>query len=201
MLNMLGATMQPGDKIQKSSAGRTALAGRSLDLPAPLRTLLLMVYGDKTAAEYSQLASQLPVGREGLARLAEMGLIEVVVAEGAVSPKAAVAAGATAPALSPAPIFARGAAPLSAPMADVSILQATHTVDEAALQKLLYPEFVRAVAELGLRSVLLLLKVERAMSAKDLLALRERVESTIAKSKGEPASLEFSQRVNFLLSQ
>ena len=66
---------------------------------------------------------------------------------------------------------------------------------------LLYPEFVRAVAELGLRSVLLLLKVERAMSAKDLLALRERVESTIAKSKGEPASLEFSQRVNFLLSQ
>ena len=178
--------MQPGDKIQKSAAGRTALADRSVDLPAPLRTLLLMVYGDKTASEYSQLASQLPVGRDGLARLAELGLIEVVVA------------GASAPS---SPIFARGAAPLSAPMADVSTLQATHTIDEAELQKLLYPEFVRAVSNLGLRGVLLVLKVERAMSAKELLALREPVEAAIARSKGEPARQEFAQRVNFLLSQ
>ena len=198
---MLSITMQPGDKIQKSVAGRTALAGRSVDLPAPLRTLLLMVYGDKTAAEYSQVASQLPAGRDGLARLAEMGFIEVVVAEGAASAKAVVDAGAAAPALSPSPIFTRGAAPLPALMADTSILQATHTDGEAALQKLLYPEFVRAVSDLGLRSVLLLLKVERAMSAKDLLALREQVESAIAKSKGEPARQEFSQRVSFLLSQ
>ena len=181
--------MQPGDKIQKSDAGRTALADRSADLPAPLRTLLLMVYGDKTAAEYSQLASQLPVGRDGLTKLAEMGLVEVVVA------------GASAPTLRTSPIFARGAAPLSAPMADVSTLQATHTLDEAALQKLLYPEFVRAVSNLGLRGVLLVLKVERAMSAKELLALREPVEAAIARSKGEPARQEFVQRVNFLLSQ
>ena len=181
--------MQPGDKIQKSAAGRTALADRSVDLPAPLRTLLLMVYGDKTASEYSQLASQLPVGRDGLARLAELGLIEVVVA------------GASASPLPSLPLFARGAAPLSAPMADVSTLQATHTIDEAELQKLLYPEFVRAVSNLGLRGVLLVLKVERAMSAKELLALREPVEAAIARSKGEPARQEFAQRVNFLLSQ
>ena len=182
-------TMQPGDKVQKSAAGRTALAGRSVDLPGPLRTLLLLVYGDKTAAEYSQMASQLPVGRDGLTRLVEMGFIEVV------------DAGAPAPSVSSSPIFARGEQPLPAPMADVSAFQATHTVDEAALQKVLYPEFVRAVSDLGLRSVLLLLKVERAMSAQELLALREKVESAIAKSKGEPARQEFSQRLNFLLSQ
>ena len=181
--------MQPGDKIQKSAAGRTALAGRSVDLPGPLRTLLLMVYGDKTAAEFSQLASQLPAGRDGLTRLAEMGFIEVVVAA------------APAPALPPAPIFARDAAPLSAPMNELSAPQATHTVDEAALQKLLYPEFVRAASSLGLRGALLVLKVERAMSAKELLAMREQVESAIAKSKGEPTRREFSQRLNFLLSQ
>ncbi len=200
--------MQPGDHIRKSALGRAALAGRSGELTAPLRTLLLMVYGDKTAAEYSQLASQLPVGRDGLARLAELGLIEVVVADGSVTaqlPPAAAASTATAspaaPVAAPSAAFTRGATPLSAPMADVVELKATHTVDEAAQQKLLYPEFVRAVSELGLRSVLLLLKVERAMSAKELLALREQVESAIAKSKGEQARKEFSQRVSFLLSQ
>lgn len=193
--------MQPGDKIQKSAAGRAALAGRSVDLSAPLRTLLLMVYGDKTAASYSQLASQLPVGRDGLARLAEMGLVEVVVAEGSIASKPVVASDAPTPVASSSPVFVRGAMPLSAPMADVTALQSTHTADEASLQKLLYPEFVRAVSDLGLRSVMLLLKVERAMSAKELLALREQVESAIAKSKGEPVRLEFSQRVNFLLAQ
>ena len=134
------------------------------------------------------MASQLPVGRDGLARLVEMGFIEVV------------DAAPTAPAVSTSMVFAHGAAPLPAPIADVSP-QATHTTDEAELQKLLYPEFVRAVSNLGLRGVLLVLKVERAMSAQELLALREKVESAIAKSKGEPARQEFSQRVNFLLSQ
>lgn len=180
--------MPPGDHIRKSALGRTALAGRAVELTAPLRTLLLMIYGDKTAAEYSQLASQLPVGRDGLARLAELGLVEVVVADGTAATKPVIAAAAPE-------------APLMAPMADVVALQASHTLDEAAQQKLLYPEFVRAVSGLGLRNVLLLLKVERAMSAKDLLALREQVESAIAKSKGEQARQEFSQRVSFLLAQ
>lgn len=183
--------MQPEDKIQKSAAGRTALSGRSVDLPGPLRTLLLMVYGDKTAAEFSHLASQLPAGRDGLTRLAEMGFIEVV----------AAAAAAPAPAVPPSQISARGAAPFSAPMAELSALQATHTVDDAALQKLLYPEFVRAASSLGLRGALLLIKVERATSAKELLGMREQVESAIAKAKGEPARQDFSQRLNFLLSQ
>jgi hypothetical protein len=57
------------------------------------------------------------------------------------------------------------------------------------------------VADLGLRGVMLQMKVERAMSASELLALRESVEAAIAKSKGEPARQEFSNRVNFLLSQ
>ena len=197
--------MQPGDHIRKSALGRAALAGRAAELTAPLRTLLLMIYGDKTAAEYSQLASQLPVGRDGLARLAELGLIEVLVAGGASVTAQVLPASATAPqaapVAAPSAAFSRGATPLSAPMADVVELKATHTIDEAAQQKLLYPEFVRAVSELGLRSVLLLLKVERAMSAKELLALREQVESAIGKSKGEQARQEFSQRVSFLLSQ
>ena len=181
--------MQPGDRIQKSAAGRTALASRSADFPAPLRALLLMVYGEKTAAEYSQLASQLPVGRDGLMQLAEMGFIEVVVAEASAS---------TPP---PPLISARSTAPSSTPMADVTTLQATYALNETGLQQLLYPEFVRAVSNLGLRGVLLMLKIERAVSAQELLALRELVESAIAKAKGEPARLEFAQRVDFLLSQ
>ena len=177
--------MQPGDRIQKSTNGRAALAGRSVDLPAPLRTLLLMVYGDKTASQYAELASRLPAGRDGFQRLIELGLVEVIPSLGAITGRP-----------QPAPNT-----PLIAPMADVVELVATHTLDEAAQQKLLYPEFVRAVADLGLRGFVLQMKVERAMSANDLLGLREQVEAAVTKSKGEPARQEFANRVNFLLSQ
>ena len=182
--------MQPGDRIQKSASGRTALTGRSQDLPSNLRTLLLMIYGDKTAAEYSEVASRLPAGRDGFQQLVELGMVEVVPSSGGVSGRPQAAS-------SPPPT----AEPLSAPMSDVSAITATHTVDEASQQRLLYPEFVRAVADLGLRGVMLQMKVERAMSAKELLALREQVEAAVARSKGEPARQEFSNRVNFLLSQ
>ena len=39
------------------------------------------------------------------------------------------------------------------------------------------------------------------MSAKELLALRDAVEARLAKSKGDAARIEFSKRVDFLLSQ
>ena len=167
--------MQPEDKVQKSTAGRAALNDRSVDLPAPLRTLLLMIYGDKTASQYAELASRLPVGREGFQKLVDMGLIEAV-------PTLGMIAGMPQ-------------------TVDVVELKATHTIDEAAQQKLLYPEFVRAVADVGLRGIMLQIKVERAMSATDLLALRESVESALAKSKGEAARLEFSGRIDALLAK
>ena len=179
--------MQPGDRVRKSTAGRAALAGRSLDLSPALRTLLLTIYSDKTAAEYSDIASRLPAGREGFQRLIELGLVESVTAS---EPSAETAAAPT-----------QSNAPLQAPQADVVEIKATHTVDETALQRLLYPEFVRTVGDLGFRGMLLQLKVEKAMSARDLLALREQVETAVGKSKGEPARLAFSQRIDFLLSQ
>ena len=179
--------MQPEDHVRKSLAGRAALAGRSQDLSPALRTLLLTIYSEKTAAEYSEIASRLPAGRAGFQRLIELGLIESVT----LSEPAAVATAVPAP----------PDTPLQAPQADVVEIRATHTVDEAALQQLLYPEFVRTVGDLGFRGMLLQLKVERAMSAKDLLALREQVEAAVGKSKGEPARLAFSQRIDFLLSQ
>ena len=175
--------MQPGDRVKKSAAGRAALAGRSQDLTPALRTMLLMIYSDKTAAEYSEVASRLPAGRDGFQRLIDLGLIEVI------PPDVPVAT----------PPTPKG--PLQAPQSDVVELEATHTVDEAALQRLLYPEFVRTVGNLGFRGMLLQLKVEKAMSAKELLALREQVEVAVEKSKGEWARKEFSKRINFLLTQ
>ena len=182
--------MQPGDRIQKSASGRAALAGRSQELPGPLRTLLLMIYGDKTAAEYSEIASRLPAGRDGFQQLITLGLVEVVPTLAGIGGRAPSATRAPAP-----------EEVLHEPMADVAPVTATHTVDEAAQQRLLYPEFVRAVADLGLRGVMLQMKVERAMSAKELLALRDAVEAALGKSKGDAARIEFSKRVDFLLSQ
>jgi hypothetical protein len=177
--------MQPEDRIQKSASGRAALAGRSADLPAPLRTLLLMVYGDKTVAQYAELASRLPVGRDGVQRLTEMGLVEVV------------------PKLDAMAILPQAAQPTaaSAPLVDVVESKSTHTLDEAAQLKLIYPEFIQAVSDIGLRGVLLQMSVERAVSAKDLLALRDQVEAALVKSKGEAARQAFSDRLNSLLSK
>ena len=175
--------MQPGDRVTKSTAGRAALAGRRQDLTPALRTMLLMIYSDKTAAEYSEMASRLPAGREGFQRLMDMGLIEVIAAD--------------APAATPP--TPKG--PLLAPQAEVVEIQPTHTVDEAALQRLLYPEFVRTVGDLGFRGMFLQLKVEKAMSATELLGLREQVEKAVEKSKGDIARQEFSKRIDFLLSQ
>ncbi len=181
--------MQPGDHVQKSAVGRAALAGRNQDLPQPLRTLLLTIYGNKTAAQYSEVASRLPAGREGFQQLINLGLVEVVPTLGA-----AVGRAIDAPASLP-----RQA--LQAPMADAIEHAASHTIDEAALQRLLYPEFVRAVSGLGLRGTMLVMKVERAMSAKELLALREQVEAAVGRSKGDTARTEFTNRVNFLITQ
>ncbi|MBL8310897.1 MAG: hypothetical protein JNL19_10785 [Burkholderiales bacterium] len=177
--------MQPGDRVRKSLAGRAALADRSQQLSAPLRTLLLMIYGDKTAAEYSEIAAKLPAGREGFKQLIDQGLVEVVPGDAL---------------LAPAPPPA-GSEPLQAPLADVEAVEATHTIDEAKLQRALYPEFVKCVAAIGWRGVFLQQKVERAMSGKELLLLRGELETALAKAKGEPARQEFSQRIDFLLSQ
>jgi hypothetical protein len=178
--------MEPGDRVSKSALGRAALAGRSQDLSPALRTLLLMIYGDKTASEYSEMASRLPAGRDGFQRLTELGMIEVI------------ASGEPAAAVAPP---AAPSGPLLAPQADVVEMKATHTTDEAALQRLLYPEFARTAGDLGFRGMMLQMKVERAMSAADLLALREQIEAAVLKSKGEPARAVFSNRIDFLLSQ
>ena len=180
--------MQPGDPIQKSAKGRAALAGRSVDLPASLRTLLLMVYGDKTASQYTEIAARLPAGREGFQQLVDLGLVEVVPTLGSIAGMPQAASAATSETL-------------IAPMAEVTEFKATHTLDEAAQQKLLYPEFVRAVADLGLRGIMLQMKVERAMSATELLALREQVETALGKSKGDTARLEFSGRPDSILAK
>ncbi len=175
--------MLPGDRVRKSLAGRAALADRSQQLSAPLRTLLLMIYGDKTAAEYSEIAAKLPAGRDGFKQLIDQGLVEAI------------------PTASPGPPPLIADEPLQAPMADVDKVEATHTVDEAKLQRVLYPEFVKCVAAIGWRGVFLQQKVERAMSAKELLVLRGELEQALAKAKGDAARHEFSQRIDFLLSQ
>lgn len=184
--------MHHADRIHKSDGGRMALAERNLNLPPPLRTLLLMIYGNKTVAHYNELASRMPAGREGFQQLVDMGLVEVVPTLGSMAGLPQTAAQAASQAANE---------PLVAPMADVVALEATHSLDEAAQQKLLYPEFVQAVAGLGLRGVLLQMKVERAMSANELLALREPIEAAVRKSKGEPAGKEFASRVDALLAK
>lgn len=183
--------MQPGDQIQKSATGREALATRDPQLTAPLRTLLLMVYGDKTAAEYSELAARLPAGRDGLQQLIERGLVEVVP-----SPVDAMEPPQT---VSPTSITA--SEPSNAPMRDVAPPPAAIPPDEPTRFRLLHAELVRAVASLGLRGVMLQPQVERATSIADLSDIRDQVEAAVAKFQGKSARRDFADRVNSLLTR
>lgn len=118
--------MQPGDRIQKSAAGRAAVAERSQDLPGQLRTLLLMIYGDKTAAEYAEIASRLPAGAEGLRQLFTLGLVELVPTPGAAAiAETASSSPAPAPAPAPAPVQAARPAPLLSPAGPPTISPAS----------------------------------------------------------------------------
>ena len=183
--------MQPGDRIQKSASGREALATRNPQLTAPLRTLLLMVYGDKTAAECEELAARLPAGRDGLQQLADLGLVEVVTPP----------ADTMEPPQTVLPVLVAAAEPPIMPMRDAVPPPASISLDEPVRFRLLHAELERAVASLGLRGVMLQAQVERATSATELSDVREQIEVAIAKFQGKTARREFADRVSALLSR
>jgi hypothetical protein len=165
------------ERLRKSDLGRKMLAERRQEVPSALGPLLLMIFGDKTAGEYHEIASKLPVGSDGITQLLKLGWIEVV-------PALRATKSATLPQAS------KSTSSIASAMTDSSPTQEDSTRYQA-----LYPVFVQAVADLGFRGVMLQMKLERSMTVRELLEIQLDLEKAILKAKGESARAGFSALV------
>lgn len=156
----------------KTGAGRDEIRDRARKLPPQLRTVLLMVDGQRSLAELRQVASGVKAPDDALERLLADGLIEPL-ASGFDPAGLVRAAGGGAPAA------AAAAAP---PEAEPPPRSASDADDYVRL----YEHMSEAVrAHLGLRGYFLQLKIERCTDAAGLRQVLPELRQALAKSRGE----------------
>lgn len=144
----------------KTEAGRLEIEARTRRLPAALRSILLMVDGQRGDAELQALIEGLKAPADALEQLLELGLIE--------------GAATSAP---------RPALPMSASASAAP--QGGDAGDNAQEYRRLYERMSGAVARyLGLKGYFLQLKIERCADAAALLALLPELESALRKVRG-----------------
>lgn len=142
----------------KTDAGRQEIEQRSRKLPASVRSILLMIDGQRGASELATLIESLRAPADTLQQLQEQGLIELR------SPAGGASADAEA-----APAQAVG---VSAAAADR--YNALYNLTSEAIR-----------AHLGLKGYFLQLKVERCSTAEELEALLPDVAEALAKAKSD----------------
>ncbi|MFT3756238.1 MAG: hypothetical protein QM769_09905 [Pseudoxanthomonas sp.] len=143
----------------KTDAGRQEIEQRTRKLPAALRSILLMIDGQRSDAELASLIQSLRAPADTLQQLLEMGLVE--------QPSAAVGA------------VSATASASSMPGTPVSMIAADR-------YKALYDLMFEAIrAHLGLKGYFLQLKVERCATAAELEVLVPDVVTALSKAKSD----------------
>ena len=158
---------------RKTDAGRDEITNRGRRLSPPLRTVLLMVDGQRSLAQLREVAGGMKAPDDALPSLLADGLIELI-------PSGFDAAGLMG-ALGPrAP-----SQPPNVVMAEAAV--AASPDDRRSAQYLfLHERMTEAVrAHLGMRGYFLQLKVERCADAASLQGLLPELRAAVAKAKGE----------------
>ena len=180
---------------RKTDAGRDEIRDRSRRLPPALRTVLLMVDGQRTLADLRQVAGGMRAPDDALERLLAEGLIEPTTdrfdVEGlmrAASGNGAAASAVARPAPDPA-AWPPAAGPAPTARAAAEVVEATEpatSAGDADHYVRLYDRMREAVrAHLGLRGYFLQLKIERCTDAAGLQAVLPELRQALAKSKGD----------------
>ncbi|QWP76433.1 hypothetical protein J5226_23075 [Lysobacter sp. K5869] len=157
--------MRDSDVPVKTNEGRDEIEHRTRKLPPMLRSILLIVDGERSARHLRELAVSLHGPADALEQLEQMGLI---------ASSAAVAASLAAQA--PARAAAAEATPLSAP---------------AQRYQALYSLMSEAVRDhLGLRGYFLQLKIERCTSSDELAALLPELSAALAKVRKDDVAAQ-----------
>ena len=180
---MLGGGAMREGIYRKTDAGRDEIRDRGRRLSPPLRTVLLMVDGQRTLAQLREVMAGMKAPADALEALLADGLIEAVPSGfdpaglmGAIGPRAA--------SRPPSVVLAEAAANAAAPAPVAGSAAAADTGSGAYLD--LYERMSEAVrAHLGLRGYFLQLKVERCTDIASLQALLPELRAAVAKAKGE----------------
>ncbi|WP_394538007.1 hypothetical protein PRJ39_19005 [Lysobacter enzymogenes] len=155
--------MRDSDVPVKTNEGRDEIEHRTRKLPPMLRSILLIVDGERSARHLRELAVSLHGPADALEQLEQMGLI---------ASSAAVAASLAATPRAPA-AASSGATSAPAPAASSA---------SAQRYQALYALMSEAVREhLGLRGYFLQLKIERCASSDELAALLPELSAALAK--------------------
>ncbi|KAF1685476.1 hypothetical protein B1992_12105 [Pseudoxanthomonas broegbernensis] len=184
---------------RKTDAGRDEIRDRGRRLPPPLRTVLLMVDGQRTLSELRELATGVRAQEDALERLLAEELIELV-------PSGFDAAGLMR-ALGPAaPATAAAAVPPSPSPPSPAAVEAVEEEPAAAAPAgtpgdtdryvRLHTEMSEAVrGHLGLRGYFLQLKIERCKDLGALQGVLPELRQALAKGKGEAFATDWEARL------
>ena len=168
--------MSDDEVPNKTDAGRDEIQSRALKLPNVLRSILLMVDGQRSVGQLRGVIGGLKGPEDALDQLEAMGLIAV--------PKSLAAAAAAT-----IPDAARATTPptAAAPVANATGYSALYT---------LMSETVRD--HLGLRGYFLQLKVERCTEVAELVALLPDFSAALGKARDAGFAAEMDSRFRAL---
>jgi len=174
--------MRDDEVPNKTDAGRDEITSRALKLPNGLRSILLMVDGQRNVAQLRGVMSGLKSPDDALTQLQALGLIAVpqslaAAAAATIRDSARPAAPASPPAERNVPAFSAGA-PSTA-----SGYSALYTLMSDTVRE-----------HLGLRGYFLQLKVERCTDVGELLALLPDFSTALAKARDTDFAQEMERR-------
>ena len=170
--------MREDDILSKTEAGREEIERRTRKLPTVLRSLLLLVDGQRDVAQLRAVAAGLHGPPDALEQLVGLGLIGV---------------GGQAAASAPV----RAAAPAPAPAPPSPAATALPSVGDASSRYgVLYALMSDAVREqLGLRGYFLQLKIERSADLAELAQLLPDLRAAVAKVRDVALADELDRRL------
>jgi hypothetical protein len=196
--------MKDGELYFKTEAGKREIQDRALRLPAALRSILLMVDGQRDQAQLHELMTGLRAPEDAIEQLVAKGLIQrgdgapsvpapveapakaVVQASPATPVEAAIEAVIEAPVEVPAPVLAAALPALPG---------AVNVPAEFGNYRRLYNFVTEAVGRhLGLKGYFMQLKVERCADVDALLELLPEVATALTKAKDHTFASEWLVR-------
>ena len=167
--------MREDDILSKTEAGREEIEHRTRKLPTVLRSLLLVVDGQRDVAQLRTVAAGLHGPPDALEQLVGLGLIGV-----------GGQASVPAPVRAAVPVATSPAAPVSLPSVGAA----------SSRYGVLYALMSDAVREqLGLRGYFLQLKIERSADLAELAQLLPDLRAAVAKTRDVALADELDRRL------
>lgn len=172
--------------FDKTTKGRAEISTRQFQLPAKIRTLLVMIDGKRPLAELFKQTQGLGLSQENIDYLLDEGFIAEVAEASNIPEPVATPVVPSLPSLSSAP--SASTAPPVQQMDDVKRLQALHNFFNSTIK-----------STLGLRGFALQLKTERAATLQEFADLRRPYVEAVNKAKGREMAISLRDRLDQLL--